>query len=55
MYKCEKCGKVSAPRDKCSFKVVQTRPKKYQNTETGEFTYGSEIVKEEKRCSKCKD
>lgn len=48
MYKCDKCGKNSEPKEKCNIIPVKYRPKHYK-----EGTTGQEIVKEQKLCSEC--
>jgi len=50
MYKCDKCGKISEPKEKCNVVPVQFRKKFYPK----DGTTGTEIVKEQKLCNECK-
>jgi len=50
MYKCQKCGRQSKPKEKQYTKVVETREKYYK-----EGTTGWEIVRELKVCEGCKN
>lgn len=49
MYKCDKCGKNSEPKEKCNIVPVKFRRKVYSKHDT----IGQEIVKEQKLCSNC--
>ena len=53
MFKCDKCGKISLPKEKCNRVIVEFRSKTYEDPETGVRTYGKEPVREEKRCNEC--
>lgn len=59
MFKCEKCGKITEPREKLVRKAIITRDKVYQTTFKKGIhkeiitTVGSEIVKEINLCEKC--
>ena len=48
MFKCQRCGAQSKPRQKQHHVVLETRPKTYVNGDRSEtITKGTEIVKEE--------
>ena len=51
MYKCDKCGRVSQPGEKCNIVPVKFRKKYYPEHDTE----GNEIVKEQKLCIYCID
>lgn len=56
MYRCERCGKVTKPREKQNKKIIKTRKKIYHNKDKyGKETVkeGYEIVKEINICDKC--
>ena len=48
MYKCDKCGKLSEPKERCNITPCEIRTKHYPNGTTG-----TEIVKERKLCIDC--
>ena len=51
MFRCDKCGKVTKPREKQTKKVIKERDKVYFNGY--KQTTGKEIVKEINFCEKC--
>lgn len=59
MFKCEKCGRITEPREKLTKKPIITREKVYQQIiKKGYYgkintTVGYEIVKEINLCEKC--
>lgn len=57
MYKCERCNRISNPREKANKIVVEKRQKKYEfKNNLGEIiktTFGWEIVKEITVCNNC--
>lgn len=56
MFRCDKCGKNSKPREKCNIVPVKFRTKHYPVSSSQakpEGTTGQEIVKERKLCSEC--
>lgn len=59
MFRCEKCNKISKPREKMHKVITETREKVYENkikTKNGESikeTFGTEIVKEISLCENC--
>ena len=54
MFRCQKCKKVSKPREKAEKEVVEIREREYKN-EIGEMIgVGTEIVKELWICAACK-
>lgn len=62
MFKCFKCGKITLPREKASKIVLETREVEYTNkrrTKKGKeiikVSNGTEIVREEVICQKCKE
>lgn len=59
MFKCEKCHRVTEPREKQTKISTITRPKiyenkcKHKNRKNIFVTYGEEIVKEISICERC--
>lgn len=59
MFKCEKCGRTTEPREKLVKKPIITRDKVYQKVlkkgihEEIITTVGTEIVKEINLCERC--
>ncbi len=58
MFKCDKCGKITRPREKQTKKVVKTRDKTYTYTDKFDrnqikFKENAEIVKEISLCEDC--
>ena len=61
MFKCEKCNKITSPREKMTKVVTKTRDKTYTNiigidkdgNDKVKVTHGTEIVKEECLCENC--
>lgn len=56
MYKCDKCGRVSEPKEKCNIVPVELRTKHYPVSSSQvklEGATGQEIVKERKLCGDC--
>jgi hypothetical protein len=56
MYKCDKCGKTSEPKEKCNIVPCEIRTKCYPMSSSQarpEGTIGTEIVKERKLCNGC--
>ncbi len=51
MFRCEVCGAISKPGEKCNRVVVQKRQKMY-NPGHGVF-HGFEIVEEKNMCATC--
>jgi len=51
MFRCEKCKRVSEPKEKCYRVVRKRRPKIYTNGE--KISFGWEIEKEAVLCKKC--
>ena len=51
MFKCDKCGKITKPREKQTKKVVEKRDKIYTNGD--KESTGKEIVKEINLCEEC--
>jgi len=49
MYKCDKCGKNSEPKEKCNIVPIKFRKKAYPKHNT----VGQEIVEEQKLCGEC--
>lgn len=50
MFHCDKCGKISQPKEKCNIVPVKTRTKHYNNG-----TVGIETVQEQKLCKECQN
>lgn len=56
MFICNLCSKVSNPKEKVNKVLLQTRPTRYTDKETGRFiAEGTEIVKEVNFCKSCFD
>lgn len=53
MFHCDCCGKTSQPREPMVRKVVETRPKVYDNGHGIAVGRGAEVVREERWCSAC--
>lgn len=63
MFICDKCNQVTAPRERCNFRVTEYRNKDYYHTvyrfidgerkEVTKTTHGKEIVKELRLCTRC--
>ena len=59
MFKCDKCGRITEPREKLIKKPILTRDRVYQQVikkgfyEKVNTTVGYEIVKEINLCEKC--
>lgn len=59
MFRCDKCGRITDPREKLTKKTVLTRERVYQQVtgkgyyEKVNTTVGNEIVKEINLCEKC--
>lgn len=59
MFRCEKCKKVTEPREKQTKIVVLKRPRtyefisRYKNRNHTSISYGTEIIKEISVCERC--
>lgn len=61
MFRCDKCNRVTEPREKLTKKAIIKRDRVYQNVIKNKFnrheqvktTFGEEIVKEINLCERC--
>lgn len=60
MFRCDKCNRVTEPREKLTKKAILKRDRVYQNIFKSQYsrekvktTFGEEIVKEINLCEKC--
>lgn len=60
MFRCDKCGRVTEPREKLTKKTIMSRDRVYQNIVKNKYnkptvktSFGEEIVKEINLCESC--